>query len=259
MYVRLKHTLSALALEAVRRRARSAPRAAVGWLLAFCDLAAEKGATEKSAAERSAAERNADAAFDLPFSAVAARARRHGGGRTGGLTWILQSGLLEKQNGTLSLPAGFHPHFSYMHRQVHRLASALRALAATPRPRGGKHAIIHKGTALFNAGLFFECHEFFEDVWRAAPPPARAFHQGVILVAAAFYHYEKGNLHGARIKLAQGIKRLEPYLPAAHGVRLDRWLAALAPWRSRIEAGVVTGVLTPSEIPRIPLARDAGS
>lgn len=251
MYVRLKHTLSALALEAVRRPARRAPRAAVGWLLAFCDLASEKGAEEKSAAEKSAA-------FDLPISAVAARARRRGNGGTGGLTWILQSGLLEEQNGTLSLPAGFRPHFSYMHRQAHRLASALRAVATRPRPRG-KRAIIHKGAALFNAGLFFECHEFFEDVWRAAPPPARAFYQGVILVAAAFYHYEKGNLHGARIKLAQGIKRLEPYLPAAHGVRLDRWLAALSPFRSRIEAGLVTGVLTPSEIPRIPLARDGGS
>lgn len=241
MYVRLKHTLSALALEALRRPTRSAPRAAVGWLLAFCDLAGEKSA-----------------AFNLPFSAVAARARQRGNGGTDGLTWILQSGLLEKQNDTLSLPAGFHPHFPYMHRQVHRLASALRVLATRPRPRG-KRAIIDKGTALFNAGLFFECHEFFEDVWRAAPPPARAFYQGVILVAAAFYHHEKGNLHGARIKLAQGIKRLEPYLPAAHGVRLDRWLAALAPWRSRIEAGLVTGVLTPSDIPRIPLARDAGS
>ncbi len=253
MYVRLKHTLSALALEAVRRPVRSVSRAAVGWLLAFCDLASEKGAAEKGTGEKSA-----DAAFDLPISAVAARARWRGDGGTGGLKWVLQSGLLEEQNGTLSLPADFRPHFSYMHRQVHRLASALLAVAARPGLRG-KRAIIHKGTALFNAGLFFECHEFFEDVWRAAPPPARAFYQGVILVAAAFYHHEKGNLHGARIKLAQGIKRFEPYLPAAHGVRLDRWLAALAPWRSRIEAGLVTGVLTPSEIPRIPLARDGGS
>ncbi len=237
MYVRLKHTLSALALEALRHPTRSAPRAAIGWLVAFCDLAAETGPGER---------------FDLPISAVAARARRNVG-----LNWVLKNGLLERRDRTLSLPAGIRPHFPYMHRQVHRLATALHALAATPVLRG-ERATIRKGAALFNAGLFFECHEFFEDVWRAAPPPDRAFYQGVILIAAAFYHYEKGNPHGARIKLAAGIKKLEPYLPAAHGVPLDRWMRTVAPWKSRIEAGQVGGVLNPSEIPGIPLTRAGG-
>jgi predicted metal-dependent hydrolase len=114
---------------------------------------------------------------------------------------------------------------------------------------------MRKAAALFNNGLFFECHEFLEAVWRSAPPADRDFYHGVILIAAACYHYEKGNAHGARVKLRQGIALLRPYLPGAHGVRLDAWLAALEPWRARVDAGQITGVLAPDEIPAMPLDR----
>ncbi len=247
MYVRLKHTLCALALEALRRPARSGPRAAAGWLVAFCDLVTKQGAAGEPAR------------FDLPLSAVGVRARR-AGGAAAGVRRLLDAGLLARHDGWLSLPEGFRPHFAYMNRQVHRLAAAIRAVDRATRGGGGRgeRATIATGVAMFNAGLFFECHEFLEAVWRIAPPADRAFYHGIILVAAAFYHYEKGNLHGARIKLAQGMKALQPYLPEAHGVRLDRWMAALAPWRNLVEAGQVTGVLNPSEIPRMALTRARG-
>ncbi len=196
MYVRLKHALSTLALEAVTSPARSVERAAVAGLVAFCD-------------------------------------------RCGGV----------------SLPEPFRPHFPYMNRQVHRTAAVLRALETSrggPRPRG-KAAAIRIGAALFNGGLFFECHEYLEDLWRATPPGDRSFYQGIILIAAGFYHYEKGNLHGARTKLAAGIAKLKPYLPTSHGVRLDRWMASLTPWLARIDAGAA-GVLDTSEIPKIVFA-----
>lgn len=245
MYVRLKHTLSALALEALRRRARRGARNAVAWLASFCDL------VTKQAAEDTAGE-----PFVLPPSAVAARARRAGAGAAG-LTRVLRAGLLVRHQGGVALPEGFRPHFAYMNRQVHRLAAAIRAMSRATRGGSlrGERATIATGAALFNAGLFFECHEYFETVWRSAPPEDRAFYHGLILIAAGFYHYEKGNLHGARIKLTQGIKALQPYLPEAHGVRLDRWMDALAPWRNLVEAGQVSGVLNPSEIPGIPLIR----
>ncbi len=249
MYVRLKHTLSALALEAVRQPTPGA-RAAAGWLLAFCDLLTEQHAADDAAGD----------GFDLPVSTVAARARRAGAGPAG-LARVLRAGLVIRHMGRLSLSAGFRPHFAYMDRQVHRLAAAIRAVDRTGRSAGvrGDRAVIATGAALFNTGLFFECHEFFEDVWRNARPPDRGFYHGLILIAAGFYHHEKGNLHGTRIKLAQGMKALQPYLPAAHGVRLDRWMDALAPWRNLVDAGQISGVLNPSEIPRILLARARGS
>jgi len=246
MYVRLKHALSTLALEAVRSPKRGAPRTAVAWLVAFCDLC--RG-------ER----------FVLPHGAIATRLRRRrpglrGGGRTEvqlGTAWhrIVRLGLLNEENGAASLPEPFRPHFPYMNRQGHRAAAVLRALETSSRGQRlrGKAAAVWRGVALFNGGLFFECHEYLEDLWRAAPPEERSFYQGIILIAAGFYHYEKGNLHGARTKLAAGIEKLKPYLPASHGVRLDRWMASLAPWLARIDAGA-TGVLDTSEIPKIALA-----
>ena len=237
MYVRLKHALSALALEAVRSPAGALPRGTVAWLVAFCDLC--RG-------ER----------FEIPITKIAALLSRRSGNGTHVWQWIAQNELLDLQNGTLSLSKAFRPYFPYMDRQVHRLAGVLGALDAASRDaRIPDHvAAMWTGVALFNGGLFFECHEYLESIWRAAPLPEKDFYQGIILIAAGFYHYEKGNPKGAGSKLVQGIKKLEPYLPARHGVRLDRWLMSLAPWKTRLETGGSAGVLKPSDIPKIPFS-----
>ncbi len=236
MYVRLKHALSALALEAVRSPAGASPRGTVAWLVAFCDLCG---------GER----------FEIPMTKVAALLSRRSRNGTHVWQWLAQSELLDLQNGTLSLSKGFRPYFPYMDRQLHRLAGVLVALEA-PRDARIPNGVAAMGTgvALFNGGLFFECHEYLESLWRAAPPPEKDFYQGIILIAAGFYHHEKGNPRGAGTKLAQGIKKLEPYLPARHGVRLDRWLMSLAPWKARFESRDSSGVLKPSGIPKIPFS-----
>lgn len=228
MYVRLKHALSALALDAIRSPSRGGTRDAVTWLTEFCDAAATAGGR--------------------PGRVV----RGNGGTRVP--RRLLAAGLVEQRDTGPALPTGFQPYFPYMHRQVRRLAEVLRRLAAH-RPIGGRAGALRRGAALFNGGLFFECHEYFEDIWRAAPEADKGFYQGIILVAAGFYHFEKGNLHGARAKLTSGIEKLRRYPSSARGVRLDRWLARLAPWFARIEAGESAGVLRVSEIPRIPLIR----
>ncbi len=232
MYVRLKHMLSALALDTLERPSR---RKVVRWLAAYCDQvhSAPDGAR-----------------YRHPLAAVAARARAGSSAATPP-AWIEEQGLLVRIDGALMLPEGFQPHFAYMNRQVHRLQAALRALARGRAPRG-RAAIMRKAAALFNNGLFFECHEFLENVWRTAPEAERGFYHGIILIAAAFYHHEKGNLHGTSVKFRQGLTYLRPYPPRYQGVRLDRWIQALAPWRERIEAGQISGALAPEEIPRIP-------
>ena len=231
MYVHLKHTLSALALAALRDPARSLRAGPVPWLRAFCELAGRGGPV-----------------YDVPVAAVAARART----RARGLEAVLATGLLERTDGVLSLPPAFRPHVAYLTRQVHRLDRALRSLVRAPVASGPRR-IIQKGAALFNAGLFFECHEFLEDAWRRASGDDRTFYHGVILIAASFYHHEKGNLHGARIKLTEGMKHLQRCASPSSGLQLDHWLGTLERWRNRLEAGHITGVLRVSEIPRIPL------
>jgi hypothetical protein len=139
-----------------------------------------------------------------------------------------------------------------MRRQVMR---AWPTVLRSPGQRRGKTAAVARGAALFNGGLFFECHEYFEGLWRAAPAADRDFYQGLILVAAGFYHLEKGNVHGAGVKLGAGMHRLSACAPAYGGLDLARWLRALEPRRARVQAGAL-GVLDPAEIPAVaPAAR----
>ncbi|MDR7481808.1 MAG: DUF309 domain-containing protein [Armatimonadota bacterium] len=236
-YVRLKHALSALALDAVR--GRPAARAAARRLEAFW-----------------LAEGTPDglrAAPGGPGLHAVPGGRGNAGRGDAGLRRLLRDGLLERSGGSLAFPEGYRPHAAYARRQALRLAGALRALDARPRRRGHRAAVA-RGAALFDAGLFFECHEFFEEIWRRALPADRAFYQGIILVAAAFYHYEKGTAHGARVKLAEGMKRLRRCPPVHRGVRVDAWLERLEPWMVRVAGGEAGRALAAHEIPTIPLA-----
>ncbi len=230
-YVRLKHTLSALALDALR--GRPAARAAAAHLSALW------------------------AAVSLNDAAIV----RTPGPTAAGLRRLLRDGLLVRDQGTLVVPQAYAAHRAYAQRHAQRLALALQTWQALRTGHAGRHlrgrrAAAARGAVLFNAGLFFECHEFFEGIWRRAPAADRPCYQGIILVAAAFYHYEKGNLHGARVKLAEGIKRLRRCAPARVGLQIDDWLQRLEPWLARIARGEPGRPLEAHEIPA--LAPDGG-
>jgi predicted metal-dependent hydrolase len=59
-------------------------------------------------------------------------------------------------------------------------------------------ARIAEGIRLFNEGLFFECHDVWEDFWSEQTCAERPFFQGLIQAAVALFHFEEGNLGGAR-------------------------------------------------------------
>ena len=70
---------------------------------------------------------------------------------------------------------------------------------------------------LYNAGRHWDAHEVLEDLWRTtADPRRRLFFQGIIQLAAAFVHAERGNMRGVRSLLAKARAKLEtvptPYL-----------------------------------------------
>ena len=74
------------------------------------------------------------------------------------------------------------------------------------------------GVWLWNEQRFFEAHECLEDVWHAAPEPDRDFWQGVIQVAVAGVHHQRGNPTGAAALLDRARGRLERYPPAYRGI-----------------------------------------
>jgi len=66
------------------------------------------------------------------------------------------------------------------------------------------------GVDLFNQFYFWEAHEAWEDVWRAAPPdaPVRDLVHGLIQVAAALLKLHLGRVEAARRLAASGIVKI---------------------------------------------------
>ncbi len=77
---------------------------------------------------------------------------------------------------------------------------------------------------LFNAEKFFEAHEVLETLWRQTHGPERDFYQGLIQIAAAFVHIQKGTPDGARKLLDKASKKLQKYGPVFHGLDLHALL-----------------------------------
>lgn len=75
-----------------------------------------------------------------------------------------------------------------------------------------------EGIQQFNAGHFFEQHETLELLWRGTAGPARELYLGILQVGVGFYHWSRGNFHGATVLLAEGIGRLEPLAADCQGV-----------------------------------------
>ncbi len=230
-YVELKHALSALALRAARdpsehavAHALSVYARAGGGPVAIADLAAAAGADGDAVRDR-----------------------------------LCRTGLFDEQPaGRLRLRPAYAAHARYFGRQTARLGEALRMLDQPPP--AGMSVELWRGVALFNAGLFFECHEYFEDVWRGSGGDDRAFYHGLIQAAAACYHAEKGNRHGARVLAGKAVNKLHRYGPAFRGLGL----AELAAGLGRLEASAETAApgFAPSrgDLPRMmPAAAAAGT
>jgi uncharacterized protein len=101
-----------------------------------------------------------------------------------------------------------------------------------PLKQGGP---FERGVALFNRDKFFEAHEVWEEIWLAAGEPEKGFLQGLIQVAAAFHHAQRGNARGMESLLAAGLAKLGRFPGDHHGIGLAalceearRWTELLA-------------------------------
>jgi uncharacterized protein len=85
-----------------------------------------------------------------------------------------------------------------------------------------------KGIELFNAGRFFECHEAWEEVWKRAGGDAKRFYQGLIQIAVAILHAQRGNREGAASVYAKADRNLARFPDDYMGVALGRLRGDLA-------------------------------
>jgi uncharacterized protein len=94
---------------------------------------------------------------------------------------------------------------------------------------------LRKAALLFNHHLFFEVHEVLEVQWRVERDPARLFLQGLIQVAVAFHHLERGNFRGAVALLHDGLEKIIPHRPAFLGVELQEFVTELIACHSELQ------------------------
>lgn len=68
---------------------------------------------------------------------------------------------------------------------------SVKLLDAPPQSVGKEEAVA-EGVRLFNEERFWECHEVLEQAWHVSKGAERDAVQSIILTAAAFVHYQKG-------------------------------------------------------------------
>jgi len=82
----------------------------------------------------------------------------------------------------------------------------------------------YRGLEEFNGEKFFEAHEILEDLWHEYRDVDRTFIQGLIQIAAAFYHLQSRNLKGAVSQITKGSEKLTHFLPAHKDVSVAKLL-----------------------------------
>ncbi len=75
---------------------------------------------------------------------------------------------------------------------------------------------------LFNAGEWYACHDGFEELWHETQGPCRKVLQGILQIAVAHLHLERGNRRGATVLLGEGLGRLQNAGSAQLGLDLDQ-------------------------------------
>ena len=94
-----------------------------------------------------------------------------------------------------------------------------------------------EGLQLIRDGAYFEAHEALEDEWRTAPAAERDFLQGLVHVAVAWLHAERGNRNGCERQLVTAERRLGRYRPRHRGVDVDAILDDVATARDVAATG----------------------
>jgi predicted metal-dependent hydrolase len=73
---------------------------------------------------------------------------------------------------------------------------------------------------LFNTAEWYGCHDGFEELWHETQGPMRSVLQGILQIAVAELHLERGNCHGATVLMGEGLGRLRASGDEALGLDL---------------------------------------
>ena len=112
-------------------------------------------------------------------------------------------------------------------------------------------ARLERGRALFNARLFWEAHEAWEEAWMEEDGDARLFLQGLIQVAAGYYKaFVQQQPVGCVKLLGTGLDKLRPLDPGFGGVALSAFVTRVE--RTLVSAQAWHGGGAPIDVREVP-------
>ncbi|WP_257349606.1 DUF309 domain-containing protein [Pseudalkalibacillus decolorationis] len=77
----------------------------------------------------------------------------------------------------------------------------------------------------FNEGDYYTCHDLLEEIWMT--DKQNLFLKGLLQMSVAIYHYEYGNVKGARMMFRKAHEYLKPFLPRYWGLDLSQTITYL--------------------------------
>lgn len=96
---------------------------------------------------------------------------------------------------------------------------------------------IEKGVALFNGHQFWHAHEAWEEIWLLSNGEEKVFLQGLIQLAAAYHHVQRGTFRGGVRLFDAALRKLERFADGHGDVDRADAVAAAARHRERIARG----------------------
>lgn len=146
----------------------------------------------------------------------------------------------------------FNQELDYLCERVAAYRRAVSESRRGPPLLQGLDWAIRIGALLFNEGLYFECHEFLEGFWRQEKGEAREFLQGIISLATAFYHLERGNRPSAVKLFNDAHRRLEPFGKVHRGLAIEALIHQTRKIQTLVEEG---GLVALEHLKQTPLPK----
>jgi predicted metal-dependent hydrolase len=109
-------------------------------------------------------------------------------------------------------------------------------LIETAEPASVEEALV-LGVARWDERRYFEAHELLEHAWKLGPDTDRDLWKGVIQVAVAGVHLQRGNRTGARRLLDRALGRLAGQPSSHRGIDVAALRATASAALARLEAG----------------------
>lgn len=121
------------------------------------------------------------------------------------------------------------------------------------QPEERSSFIVHRsslvsGVELFNAHKFWHAHEAWEAAWLQLEGPPRTFLQGLIQLAAAYHHVQRGTFSGGVRLFDAALEKLAAFPEGYAGVDRTKVVAVAAEHRQRIARGER---IAPEELPKL--------